>query len=88
MAYSKEQIEELKGYCKRVGALTEIGIDFPYLEALRLPAGCMPEVCDALLCPVAKDGYPSTEKRQLTLSTVGKSATCLEFQLLRSSPIG
>jgi hypothetical protein len=29
----------------------------------------------------------SSEKRQLTLSTAGKSATCLEFQLLRSSPI-
>jgi protein-S-isoprenylcysteine O-methyltransferase Ste14 len=29
-----------------------------------------------------------SEKRRLTLSTVGKSATCLEFQLLRSSPTG
>jgi len=30
----------------------------------------------------------SSEKRQLTLSTAGKSATCLEFQLPRSSPMG
>jgi hypothetical protein len=59
MAYSEVQIEELKGYCKKVGALTELGIDLLYLEALRLPAGCTPEVCDALLCPVAKDGYSS-----------------------------
>jgi hypothetical protein len=28
------------------------------------------------------------EKQQLTLSMAGESATCLEFQLPRSSPIG
>jgi len=30
-----------------------------YLESLRLPTGCSPASCDALLCPVPKDGYPS-----------------------------
>jgi len=30
----------------------------------------------------------STYKRQLTLSALGKSETCLVFQLLRTSPNG
>jgi hypothetical protein len=59
MPYPKEQTDELKGYCKKVSSLPEGGIDFLYLEELRLPAGCTPTICDALLCPVAKDGYPS-----------------------------
>jgi len=59
MAYPKEQTDELKGYCKKLSILQESGVEFLYLEALRLPAGCTPSVCDALLCPVAKDGYPS-----------------------------
>lgn len=59
MAYPKEQTDELKIYCKNVSSLPEGGIDYLYLEELRLPAGCTPAICDALLCPVAKDGYPS-----------------------------
>lgn len=59
MAYPREQIEELKGYCKKVGALLELGIEFFHLEALDLPDGCTPATCNALLCPVPKDGYPS-----------------------------
>ncbi len=59
MAYPPEQIEELKGYCTKLSALPEGGVTFLYMEELRLPAGCDPSICDALLCPVAKDGYPS-----------------------------
>jgi hypothetical protein len=59
MGYAADQIEELKRYCENVSALPEGGIDFLYLGELRLPAGCSPATCDALLCPVAKDGYPS-----------------------------
>ncbi|HET6841360.1 MAG TPA: hypothetical protein VFK06_06690 [Candidatus Angelobacter sp.] len=59
MPYPKEQTDELKGYCKKVSVLPEAGVEFLYLEELRLPVGCTPAVCDALLCPVAKDGYPS-----------------------------
>jgi len=59
MPYPKEQTDELKDYCQKVSSLPEGGIDFLYLEELRLPAGCTPVICDALLCPVAKDGYPS-----------------------------
>lgn len=59
MGYPQEQIDELKRYCTKVSALTEGNIVFYYLGELRLPAGCNPAVCDALLCPAAKDGYPS-----------------------------
>ncbi len=59
MAFPTEQIEELKGYCTKVSGLPELGIDFLHLEALRLPEGCTPATCDALLCPQPKDGYPS-----------------------------
>jgi hypothetical protein len=59
MEYPKEQIEELKSYCSKLYAFVEGGVTFLYLEGLRLPDGCNPKVCDALLCPVARDGYPS-----------------------------
>jgi hypothetical protein len=57
--YPQDQIDEMKRYCTKVSALNEGGITFLQLEALRLPVGCTPGVCDALLCPLAKDGYPS-----------------------------
>jgi hypothetical protein len=59
MEYSKDQLEELKRYCSKVSTLTEGGVTFLYLEGLRLPEGCHPQVCCGLLCPVARDGYPS-----------------------------
>jgi hypothetical protein len=59
MSYLQDQIDELKGYCDKLSELPEGGISFLYLQGLRLPAGCEPAVCDGLLCPVAKDGYPS-----------------------------
>jgi hypothetical protein len=59
MEYPKEEIEELERYCSKISALTESSVSFLYLAELRLPAGCQPQVCDALLCPVERDGYPS-----------------------------
>ncbi len=59
MEYPKEQIDELRPYCSKISVLTEGSIVFLYLEGLRLPDGCQPSVCDALLCPVPRDGYPS-----------------------------
>jgi hypothetical protein len=59
MSYPQEQIDELKRYCTKLSALKEGCTLFFYLEGLRLPAGCAPETCDALLCPTDKDGYPS-----------------------------
>jgi hypothetical protein len=60
MEYPKEQIEELKSYCSKLSALNEGGVIYFHLEALRLPAGCNPVACDALLCPATGDSnYPS-----------------------------
>ena len=60
MAYPQDQIDELKSYCSKVGALTEGNSTFLYLEQLRLPEGCEPALCDALLRPFqGADGYPS-----------------------------
>jgi hypothetical protein len=57
--YPTEQLEDLKRYCSKLSLLTEGGGNFLYLKGLRLPPGCQPDECDALLCPVPRDGYPS-----------------------------
>lgn len=57
--YPTEQLEELKGYCSKLCGFSEGGVEFLYLEGLRLPTGCKPETCDALLCPTLREGYPS-----------------------------
>lgn len=59
MERPQDQIEDLKRYCAKLTALTEGGVTFFHLEGLRLPAGCTPQTCDALLCPVEREGYPS-----------------------------
>ena len=59
MAYLHQEIEELKRYCSKLSMLEEGGVAFLYLEGLCLPEGCQPKRCDGLLCPVAREGYPS-----------------------------
>lgn len=59
MDYPKEQTEDLKRYCDNVRKLVEGDVTFLYLEGLRLPAGCTPAVCNALLCPTPRENYPS-----------------------------
>jgi hypothetical protein len=57
--YPQIQIEELKAYCSGISILNEAGVSFLCLEELTLPSGCTPAKCNALLCPVGRDGYPS-----------------------------
>lgn len=59
MEYPRAQTDELKPYCTKLSMFTEGGAPFFSLEGLRLPAGCEPQICDALLCPVSRDDYPS-----------------------------
>ena len=59
MDYPRAQTDELKPYCTKLSMFTEGGVPFFSLEGLRLPGGCEPQVCDALLCPVTRDNYPS-----------------------------
>lgn len=57
--YSDAEIQELKGYCDRLRFLPENGVPYFRLDGLRLPDGCEPKACDALLCPVMQQTYPS-----------------------------
>jgi hypothetical protein len=60
MEYAKEQTDELKLYCSKLSLISEGGVTYFCMEGLRLPAGCEPNCCDALLCPDTGDGnYPS-----------------------------
>jgi hypothetical protein len=60
MEYPDEQIKELKGYCSELSTFTEGGIAYLEMKDLRLPAGCTPATCDALLCPATgQSNYPS-----------------------------
>ena len=59
MEYPKEQTDELKHYCDTVSKLVEGNVTFFQLDKLRLPSGCKPDICDALLCPTLREGYPS-----------------------------
>jgi hypothetical protein len=59
VTYPKEQTDNLKRYCATLSMFREGNVTFLHLAGLRLPAGCEPAICDALLCPVEKDGYPS-----------------------------
>lgn len=59
MEYPNEQIEELKRYCTKLSILPEAGVNYLYMEGLRLPVGCTPATCDGLLRTVPNGGYPS-----------------------------
>jgi hypothetical protein len=59
MAYPNEQVEELKRYCSELSLLSEGGTEFFHLAGLHLPNGCKPDICDGLLCPTPREGYPS-----------------------------
>lgn len=50
---------ELKAYGKRLAVVPDGESTLYLLEAIELPDGCSPSVSDALLCPTARDGYPS-----------------------------
>lgn len=56
---SQQQLEQLKKLCLRLSSLHEADVIVYVMEGLRLPAGCEPAVCDALLWPAARDGYPT-----------------------------
>jgi hypothetical protein len=54
-----EQLTELAVMHPGVAMATEGGTTFYRIPTLRLPSGCSPAAVDALLCPSARDGYPS-----------------------------
>ena len=59
MTFPDDQIAELKGLAPGLKQGEEGGCAYFLLPDLALPEGCVPQRCDALLCPSARDGYPS-----------------------------
>ena len=59
MSYPEDQVAELKLLCPDASEVQEGGCSFLLLPGLHLPDGCSPARIDALLCPTARDGYPS-----------------------------
>ena len=54
-----EERRQLEAVCERVTPIMDQGKPYVLLSNLRLPDGCTPANCDALLCLADRDGYPS-----------------------------
>lgn len=59
MTFPADQIEELKRLFPGAAGAEEGGCAYFLIPAAILPAGCSPAATDLLLCPGARDGYPS-----------------------------
>src|SRR3569832_144830 len=59
MKLPHDQVVELKSIFSHAGYCEEGGSPFIYIPELILPDGCTPDRVEALLCPTARDGYPS-----------------------------
>jgi hypothetical protein len=57
--FPEDQINELKGLCSGLSLIAEAGMQYFLIPVLVLPKGCEPQKLDVLLCPTARDGYPS-----------------------------
>ncbi len=55
----QDQIDELKGLYSGLSLIEEAGIQYLLIPNLVLPKGWDPARLDVLLCPTARDGYPS-----------------------------
>jgi hypothetical protein len=59
MSVAANQVSELKHYYPNIATVDDGGITFILIRSLLLPDGCKPGKIDALLCPLARDGYTS-----------------------------
>jgi hypothetical protein len=75
MAPAEEQVRELAALFPDVQQADEGGVTFYMIPAHRLPEGCIPGEVDLLLCPAARDGYPS----RLYFSAQVQSGTVLNW---------
>lgn len=57
--FPPDQLAELKALFPGVSIGEEGDFTYFLIPSLRLPDGCQPEVVDALLCPLPRDGYES-----------------------------
>lgn len=58
MRFPQDEIDALKVF-GAISILTDGGQEHVLISNCRLPAGCNPSQMDVLLCPYARDGYPS-----------------------------
>lgn len=56
---ANHQIDALKSVFPDLEVGKEGGTDFILIREMPLPDGCVPNRVDGLLCPSARDGYPS-----------------------------
>lgn len=59
MEFDEIQISDLKRIAPNLSTAQEGGYDFILIEGLALPEGCKPQIVDALLCPMPREGYES-----------------------------
>lgn len=59
MTYDADQIAELKRIAPNLSQAEEGGSSYLRIAGYQLPTGCVPAVCDLLLCPQPRDGYQS-----------------------------
>lgn len=57
--FANDQVAELAGMFGGVKEAEEGGNKYYLIPALALPEHCTPSEVDVLLCPTARDGYPS-----------------------------
>jgi len=59
MTLPDDQVGELKKFYPAAVCAREAGITYVLLPDATLPSGCKPTSVDLLLCPAAREGYPS-----------------------------
>lgn len=59
MDLPEDQLNELKVYSSGLALGSEGGTSFIHIPGIKLPPGCSPAECDALLCPTPREGYNS-----------------------------
>jgi hypothetical protein len=74
MEFSEEQIKSLKKIVPDLKLVQEGGYTYFYIEGLKLPEGCSPNIVNALLCPSPLNGYQSRLYFSSQISGLGSSS--------------
>ena len=70
--WPEDQIKEMKDlFGEGITAYQESGLGYLMIPKLKLPDGCSPSECNALLCPAGRDGYPSRLYFEQRIATKG-----------------
>ena len=75
-----EQMKELQSICSGAQEMSEGGLQYIFLPALRLPDGSNPQQVDGLLCLQLREGYPT--RLFISQQVVGKGNNWNSFRIL------